>query len=146
MNAATVLSERALREARRTPDALLPTLLIPLFFLVVNVGQAARIFPTGSTPWLEGQTYAAFQLPSSILLAASFGTSAAYLVEEIENGYFDKLRATPISRASIAMGRLTSEAVKTLGMTTVIVLIALPFGVRIASGFIGFLQIGRAHV
>ncbi len=138
MSAATILGERALREARRTPDALLPTLLIPLFFLVVNVGQAARIFPTGSTPWLQGQSYAAFQLPSSILLAASFGTAALYLVEEIENGYFDKLRAAPISRTSIALGRLTSESVKTVGMTVVIVLIALPFGIRIASGLVGF--------
>jgi ABC-2 type transport system permease protein len=138
MNAGTVLGLRALREARRTPDALLPTLLIPLFFLVVNVGQAARIFPTGSTPWLQGQSYAAFQLPSSILLAASFGTSALYLVEEIENGYFDKLRATPISRTAIALGRLTSEAVKTAALTTVIVIIALPFGITISSGPIGF--------
>jgi len=138
MSATTILGERALREARRAPDALIPTLLIPLFFLVVNVGQAARIFPTGSTPWLEGQSYAAFQLPSSILLAASFGTAALYLVEEIENGYFDKLRATPVSRASIALGRLTSETVKTAGMTLVIVLIALPFGIRIASGLVGF--------
>ena len=97
MSAGTILSERALREAKRTPDALIPTLLIPLFFLVVNVGQAAETFPTDTTPWLYGQSYAAFQLPSSILLAASFGTSALYLVEEIENGYFDKLRATPVS-------------------------------------------------
>jgi ABC-2 type transport system permease protein len=139
MSAGAVLTERALREAKRTPDALVPTLLIPLFFLVVNVGQAGRIFPAGSTPWLEGQGYAAFQLPSSILLAASFGTSALYLVEEIENGYFDKLRAAPVSRTSIALGRLSSEAVKTAGMTVVIVLIALPFGVTIASGFVGLL-------
>ena len=38
MSQLLVLGERALREAKRTPDALLPTLLIPLFFLVVNVG------------------------------------------------------------------------------------------------------------
>ena len=44
----------------------------------------------------KGQSYAAFQLPSTLLLAASFGTAALYLVEEIENGYFDKLRATPV--------------------------------------------------
>jgi ABC-2 type transport system permease protein len=134
-----VLTERAIREAGRTLDALLPTLLIPVFFLVVNVGQAGRIFPAGSTPWLEGQNYAAFQLPSSILLAASFGTAALYLVEEIENGYFDKVRATPIPRWSIALGRLSSEGLKTMGMTLVIVLIALPFGITIASGFGGLL-------
>lgn len=138
MNAVLVLGERAVREARRAPDALLPTLLIPIFFLVVNVGQAAKIFPSGSTGFLEGQNYAAFQMPSSLLLAASFGTAALYLVEEIENGYFDKMRATPVSRTSLALGRLSAEALKNIGISTVIILLALPFGVRIASGPIGY--------
>ena len=40
---AWVLGQRALREAWRTPEALVPTLFIPLFFLVVNVGQAGKI-------------------------------------------------------------------------------------------------------
>ena len=138
MSAGTILSGRALREAKRTPDALVPTLLIPLFFLVVNVGQAAETFPTETTAWLYGQSYAAFQLPSSILLAASFGTSALYLVEEIENGYFDKLRATPVPRTAISLGRLSAEAVKTALMTVVILLLALPFGITLQSGILGF--------
>jgi ABC-2 type transport system permease protein len=138
MNQLLILGERAVREAKRTPDAILPTLLIPIFFLLVNTGQAAKIFPTGSTPFLEGQSYAAFQLPATVLLAASFGVAALYLVEEIENGYFDKLRATPIPRGSIALGRLSAEGLKAALMTTVIVLIALPFGITIASGPIGF--------
>ena len=95
MTQAWVLGQRALREAWRTPEALFPTLFIPLFFLVVNVGQAARIFPAHSTAFLHGQGYGAFQLPSSLLLAASFGSAALFLVEDIEGGYFDKLRATP---------------------------------------------------
>ena len=45
MSQAWLLGQRALREGWRTPEALLPTLFIPLFFLVVNVGQAAKIFP-----------------------------------------------------------------------------------------------------
>lgn len=139
MNHMLILGERAVREARRTPDAILPTLLIPIFFLVVNTGQAAKIFPSGSTPFLEGQSYAAFQLPATVLLAASFGVAALYLVEEIENGYFDKLRAAPIARGSIALGRLSAEALKAVLMTTLIVLIALPFGITVASGFVGFL-------
>ena len=139
MKALKVLGGRGLREALRTPDALLPTLLIPLFFLVVNVGQAARIFPTDTTPFLKGQSYAAFQLPATILLAASFGTAALYLVEEIENGYFDKIRATPVSRTSIALGRLISEPIKIAAMTVVIILVALPFGVSVQSGIVGVL-------
>src|SRR5918998_2972344 len=108
MTQALVLGQRALREGWRTPEALLPTLFIPLFFLVVNVGQAGKIFPASSTAFLEGQSYAAFQLPSSLLLAASFGTAALFLVEDIEGGYFDKLRAAPVGRTSIVLGRLVA--------------------------------------
>lgn len=139
MKQSLILGQRALRESLRTPDSLLPTLLIPLFFLVVNVGQAARIFPREGTDFLKGQNYAAFQLPSSLLVAASFGSAALYLVEEIEGGYFDKLRATPIPRMAIALGRLYAELVKMLVLGAIMVLIALPFGVRIAGGVPGFI-------
>jgi ABC-2 type transport system permease protein len=139
VNQAWLLGQRALRETLRTPDSLIPTLFIPLFFLVVNVGQAGRIFPSGSTDFLSGQNYAAFQLPSSLLLAASFGTAALYLVEDIEGGYIDKLRAAPIQRTAIVMGRLFAEAGKSSAITTVIILLALPFGISIASGVLGFL-------
>ena len=138
MSQTLVLGQRAVRESLRAPEALLPVLFIPLFFLVVNVGQAAKIFPSGSTDFLEGQNYAAFQLPASLLLAASFGTAALYLVEEIEGGYFDKLRAAPVARSSLVFGRLSAEAVKNIAITTVMLLLAMLFGVRLASGVIGF--------
>jgi ABC-2 type transport system permease protein len=132
------LGQRALREAIRTPDALLMTMFIPIFFLIVNTGQAADIFPSEGTPFLEGQGYGAFQLPITLLLAASFGMAALFLVEEIEGGYFDKLRAIPIPRYSIVMGRLVAEFAKGVVISTVIVLVALPCGVTIARGPLGF--------
>ena len=136
-----LLGRRALTEGLRTPEALFPTLFIPLFFLAVNVGQAARVFPGGTTDFLEGQNYGAFQLPSSLLLAASFGSAAMYLVEDIEGGYFDKLRAAPISRTAIVLGRLIAEVAKSVVITTAMVLVALPFGIRIAGGIAGFVVI-----
>jgi ABC-2 type transport system permease protein len=138
MTPAWVLGQRALREAWRTPDALLPTLFIPLFFLVVNVGQAAKIFPAASTEFLHGQGYGAFQLPVSLLLGASFGTAALFLVEDIEGGYFDKLRAAPVPRTAIVMGRLIAELAKGLLIATALVLLAMAFGITIASGPLGF--------
>ena len=139
MNHALLLGRRAVREALRTPEALAPTLFIPLFFLVVNVGQAGKIFPSSTTDFLKGQGYAAFQLPSSLLLAASFGSAALYLVEDIEGGYFDKLRAAPIGRTALVVGRLFAESAKSVVLTTALVLVSLPFGIRIASGIGGFL-------
>ena len=139
MSQTWVLGQRALREAWRTPEAILPTLFIPLFFLVVNIGQAGKIFPSESTEFLKGQGYGAFQLPASLLLAASFGTAALYLVEDIEGGYFDKLRASPVSRSAIVLARLVAEGVKTGAIAVLIVIVALPFGISVASGFVGFI-------
>lgn len=139
MTSTLVLGRRALREAVRTPEVIIPSLFIPLFFLVVNVGQAARIFPGSTTAFLHGQGYGAFQLPSSMLLAASFGSAALFLVEEIEGGYFDKLRATPVSRSAIVLGRLIAEGTKALVIASLIVVLGLAFGIRIASGPLGFL-------
>jgi ABC-2 type transport system permease protein len=138
MSQSWVLGQRALREGWRTPEALLPTLFIPLFFLVVNVGQAAKIFPGETTAFLHGQGYGAFQLPSSLLLAASFGTAALFLVEDIEGGYFDKLRAAPVSRTAIVMGRLIAELVKGVVIAAAIVILGIVFGIEIASGPLGF--------
>jgi ABC-2 type transport system permease protein len=138
MAQAWLLGHRALREGWRTPEALFPTLFIPLFFLVVNVGQAAKIFPGETTDFLHGQGYGAFQLPSSLLLAASFGTAALFLVEDIEGGYFDKLRAAPISRTALVLGRLIAEFAKGVLIATLIVVLGLIFGISIASGVLGF--------
>ncbi len=138
MSSAWALGQRALREAFRAPDAIIPTLFIPLFFLAVNTGQAARIFPSATTDFLNGQGYGAFQLPSTLLLAGSFGTAALFLVEEIEGGYFDKLRAAPVSRSAIVLGRLIAEGVKGVLIAVLIILVALPFGIRVESGPLGF--------
>jgi ABC-2 type transport system permease protein len=138
MSATIALGRRSLREALRQPDALFMTMFIPIFFLVVNTGQAAELFPSESTDFLKGQGYGAFQLPITLLLAASFGMAALFLVEEIEGGYFDKLRAIPVPRYSIVLGRLVAEGGKCIVLSTVIVLLALPFGISIASGVPGF--------
>ncbi|MFL5885311.1 MAG: hypothetical protein ACJ77M_09595, partial [Thermoleophilaceae bacterium] len=60
MSAAIALGRRSMLETVRAPDAIVPTLFIPLFFLVVNTGQAAKIFPSSSTGFLHGQGYGAF--------------------------------------------------------------------------------------
>ena len=73
------------------------------------------------------------------MLAASFGSASLYLVEEIEGGYFDKLRATPVSRMALVMGRLYAEFGKTAVLSTVMILVAFFFDVHIESGLAGFL-------
>jgi ABC-2 type transport system permease protein len=131
-----LLGRRAVREIVRYPEATIPTLFIPLFFLVVNLGQVSKTFPS-TTPFLKGQSYVAFQLPVSIIFAAATATSGLALVTEIDNGYFDKLLVTPIRRSSLIFGRLSADLVRGIATSTLVLLVGIALGARVATGVPG---------
>src|SRR3954449_8066613 len=130
MTEVALLGRRAVREIFRYPEATIPTLFIPLFFLAVNIGQVSKTFPS-STPFLKGQGYAAFQLPVSLMFAVATATSGLALVTEIDMGYFDKLLVAPIRRSSLIFGRLTADLVRGVLGSTVVLLAGIAFGVEV---------------
>jgi len=136
MTEVVLLGRRAVREIARYPEATIPALFIPLFFLVVNIGQVSKTFPS-STPFLNGQGYVAFQLPVSLMFAVATASSGLALVTEIENGYFDKLLAAPIHRSSIIFGRLTADLARGLMGSTVVLLAGIALGAHVEAGFLG---------
>jgi ABC-2 type transport system permease protein len=131
-----LLGRRAVREVVRYPEATIPTLFIPLFFLIVNIGQVSKTFPS-STPFLHGQGYAAFQLPVSLMFAVATATSGLALVTEIDLGYFDKLLVAPIRRSSIIFGRLAADLVRGIAASTLVLLVGIALGVTVRSGVLG---------
>src|SRR5436305_8150705 len=136
MTEVLLLGRRSVREIARYPEATIPALFIPLFFLAVNVGQVSKTFPS-TTPFLHGQGYVAFQLPVSLMFAVATATSGLALVTEIDLGYFDKLLAAPIRRSSIIFGRLTADLVRGLLGSTVVLFAGLALGAHMASGVLG---------
>ena len=138
MTEVLLLSRRAVREIARYPEATIPALFIPLFLLVVNIGQVSKTFPS-STPFLHGQGYVAFQLPVSLMFAVATASSGLALVTEIDGGYFDKLLAAPIRRSSIIFGRLAADLVRGLMGSTVVLLAGLALGAHVESGILGAL-------
>ncbi len=136
MSEILLLSRRAVKEIARYPEATIPALFIPLFFLAVNVGQVSKTFPS-NTPFLHGQGYVAFQLPVSLMFAVATASSGLALVTEIDLGYFDKLLAAPIRRSSIIFGRLAADLVRGLLGSTVVLLAALALGAHMRSGILG---------
>jgi ABC-2 type transport system permease protein len=135
-----LLGRRSVREVIRYPEATIPTLFIPLFFLAVNIGQVSETFPS-STPFLNGQGYVAFQLPVSLMFAVATATSGLALVTDIDGGYFDKLLVAPIRRSSIIFGRLAADLVRGIGASLVVLVAGLAFGAHVESGILGGLLI-----
>jgi ABC-2 type transport system permease protein len=140
MTEVMLLGRRAVREVVRYPEATIPTLFIPLFFLVVNIGQVSKTFPS-TTPFLHGQGYVAFQLPVSLMFAVATATSGLALVTEIDLGYFDKLLVAPIRRSSLIFGRLTADLVRGIAASALVLLVGIALGARVHSGVLGALLI-----
>jgi ABC-2 type transport system permease protein len=136
MTEVLLLGRRAVREVVRYPEATIPTLFIPLFFLAVNIGQVSKTFPS-TTPFLHGQGYVAFQMPVSLMFAVATATTGLALVTEIDSGYFDKLLVAPIRRTSLIVGRLGADLVRGLAASTVVLFAGIAFGAHIESGPLG---------
>lgn len=135
----TMMTWRNLKVIFRTPEAVIPTLIISAFFLFVyeaSLGNAAEFLPGLS----DGQ-YLAFILPLSVVSAALSGSSVAgqTLVRDIESGYFDKLLLTPVSRIALLSGPVLAGAVILAMQTSLIVGIALLMGLESATGILGIL-------
>jgi ABC-2 type transport system permease protein len=135
MNVLWLLTKRACREALRTPEATVPLLFIPVFFLIVNIGQLGKQFH--GEAFLKGQTYGAFQLPLSLVFAVIGIGSGLAMVAEIENGYFDKFLVAPIPRTTILLGRLAADFLRNLITASVVLVIGFAIGVRVAAGPVG---------
>src|SRR5436309_4772517 len=136
MSEVLLLGRRAIREIVRYPEATIPTLFIPLFFLVVNLGQVSKTFPS-STPFLHGEGYAAFQLPVSLMFAVATANTGLALVTEIDLGYFDKLLVAPIRRSSLIFGRLAADAVRGAAASTLVLLAGISLRAHIETGVLG---------
>ena len=136
MSELLLLGRRSVREIARYPEATIPTLFIPLFFLAVNIGQVSKTFPS-STPFLHGQGYVAFQLPVSLMFAVATAATGLALVTEIDLGYFDKLLVAPIRRSSLIFGRLAADLVRGVITSTFVLLAGIALGAHIESGPLG---------
>lgn len=137
-NQTAMLAKRALVTNFRDPAAVIPPLLISVFFLLVNsstLSGAAQFF-------LRGQSYLGFIVPLTIISASLSGAGIAgqSIVRDIERGYFDKLMLTPVSRAAIVLGPMIAGAFILTLQTLLILGIALLMGLQPETGVVGLLS------
>lgn len=131
------MSKRAILAVARQPSIVVPSLLFPLFFVALGTSAFSQAIDIPGFP--EVESFLDFALAGAIVQGILFGStvSAAALATDIENGFFDRLLATPSSRASILIGRLAGAMVYGGVQTIVFILVLLPFGLNVKSGPIG---------
>ena len=130
---------RSLRNSLRTPAAVIPNIVISVFFLFVyNSGLSS----VGKLPGFHG-SYLGFILPVAVVSAAvgGAGTAGQALIRDIESGYFTKLLLTPARRLALVWGPMVAGAVILVGQVILILALALALGLKSASGLGGLVMV-----
>lgn len=128
------VAKRAIRLASREPETLIPAIVIPLFFFIVNVGALSNI-----SKFAGIADFKAFQLPVAIVFAVTGISRASSLVSDIQSGYFDRLLISPVSRHALLLGLMVSDMLVVVLLSIPVIILGLALGVSFASGVLGIL-------
>ena len=133
------LAKRSSLELFRQPALVVPSIVFPLFFSFLGNSSFGKTTSLPGFPKVN--SYLQFQLAGTITQGVLFGsvTGAAALATDIENGFFDRLLASPTSRLSILFGRLAGSVLFGALETAVFVLVLLPFGADVSAGLPGII-------
>lgn len=131
---ALALSRRSILGTFRQPQNWIPGFAFPLLLAAVYAAQFQRATQLEGFP--EVDSFLQFLLPATVLQACIFGAvnGASDLALDIENGFFDRLLAAPVSRTSILVGRLSGSALFAAVQAAVIMVVFLAFGARAEGG------------
>jgi ABC-2 type transport system permease protein len=133
------LAKRSTLELFRQPALVVPSIVFPLFFSFLGNSSFGKTTSLPGFPKVN--SYLQFQLAGTITQGVLFGsvTGAAALATDIENGFFDRLLASPTSRLSILFGRLAGSTLFGALETAIFVLVLLPFGADVSAGLPGII-------
>jgi ABC-2 type transport system permease protein len=128
------VATRALRQIPREPEAMIPAVIVPMFFFAVNVGALQDLAERGA-----GIDFKAFQLPVAIIFAVTGISRAGSLVVDIQTGYFDRLLLTPVSRLALLLGLMVADLALVVALCLPVIALGLVVGVDFATGPLGLL-------
>ena len=129
------ISIRSVQQLPRDIPAVVTALAIPVFFLVINIGSLQNLADFTDIEI----DYKAFQLPVSIVFAVTGVSRAPALVLDIQNGYFDRLMLTPVSRRALLLGHMVADFVLVVCLSIPVVILGFAIGVRFPTGPLGVL-------
>jgi ABC-2 type transport system permease protein len=139
--AVVVLAVRNVVRSLRTPMLVAASLLQPIVWLVLFSQIFRALADTSQFRVLGYRSYLEFFVPGMVVLSMLFTAlqSGVATVADIDTGMMDKLRASPIRRSAILLGRLLADTVTMLAQGAIILAVALALGARVRTGWPGAL-------
>jgi ABC-2 type transport system permease protein len=131
-------------KAVRNPFVLVVSLVQPIIFLVLFTEVFGNVAGEAVSRGLgEGIGYETYLVPAiaiQVALAAAI-TSGVGLVNDIENGMFEKVLVTPMNRTAVFVGKTASEVFRIAVQIVIILVLGALLGADIATGALGIVGI-----
>lgn len=129
-----VLARRSVLGTLRQPPVWFPAVLFPLLIAAVNTAALDRA--TGLPGFPPVESFLQFLLPGTLTQGVMFGgiIGGSDVALDIENGFFERLLASPVARWTILVGRLAGAAVLGALQAVVFVTVFVLFGAPIEGG------------
>lgn len=130
------MTGRSLRGTSRQVDALLTSILLPVFLMLLFVyvfGGALNV----------GTDYVQYVVPGVIVLCAGYGAAgtAVSVATDMQLGIIDRFRSLPIAKSSVLIGHVVSSTIINLVSTTLVFGVAFLLGFRPNAGLLDWLGI-----
>lgn len=121
------LLTRARNELIRVPGAAIPGVLAPTIFYLGLNGVFGNLIELRG---FNADSYLSFIIPVSMLQGAGFTGAATgvNLARDLEQGWFDRLAASPAPRWVLLTGTVLSASVRALIPATVVFIVAIILG------------------
>ncbi len=134
------LAQRSVLRTVRQPAVIISALLFPMMFFTIN---AYGLDAAASIPGFPADSYLEFAFAFPLVQASLFGaiTAGADLARDIESGFFERLKLTPMRPVSLLLGMLAGIVALGLLQGVVFLAIGTLMGVDVRSGFFGMVVI-----
>jgi ABC-type multidrug transport system permease subunit len=121
------LIRRAGNELLRVPGAAIPGVLAPTIFFL---GLTAVFGNLTLLPGFTSESYQSFIIPVSLMQGAAFTGAATgvNLARDIEQGWFDRLLASPAPRPVLLAGLVLSASLRALLPATFLLIVGFAIG------------------
>ncbi|ELZ49115.1 ABC-2 type transporter [Halorubrum coriense DSM 10284] len=126
-------------KAVRNPFVLVVSLVQPIIFLVLFTEVFGNVAGGAVNQGLPGINYETYLVPAiaiQVALAAAI-TSGVGLVNDIENGMFEKVLVTPMSRTAVFVGKTAAEVFRIAVQIAIILGLGVLLGADIVTGVAG---------